>query len=244
MSRRDKIIVGVLVVATVVFASFFIWAYTPLGPLPEAMAALESDSHVTVSTDKWLVFEPVISTSNTGFIIYPGGRVDPRSYAPTAHAIAAQGYLTIIVPMPLNLAVFNPDAANDIINAFPQIESWAIGGHSLGGSMSAQFARDNPSKIKGLVLWAAYPASGTDISSLSLSVVTIHGTNDGLVSDAQIQDSLKLLPSTTTRLEIAGGNHAQFGYYGDQQGDNPATISRELQQIQIINATVQVLSKL
>jgi hypothetical protein len=75
-------------------------------------------------------------------------------------------------------------------------------------------------------------------------VVTIHGTNDGLVSDAQIQDSLKLLPSTTTRLEIAGGNHAQFGYYGDQQGDNPATISRELQQIQIINATVQVLSKL
>jgi dienelactone hydrolase len=146
--------------------------------------------------------------------------------------------------MPLNLAVLGPNTANDIINAFPQIDSWAIGGHSLGGSMAAQYTRDNPSKIKGLVLWAAYPASGTDLSSLSVSVVTIHGTNDGLVSEAQIQGSLKLLPSTTTRLEMNGGNHAQFGYYGEQSGDNPATISREMQQVQIINATVQLLSGL
>jgi hypothetical protein len=43
---------------------------------------------------------------------------------------------------------------------------------------------------------------------------------------------------------IKGGNHAQFGWYGAQEGDNPATISREEQQAQILTATLALLSKL
>ena len=50
--------------------------------------------------------------------------------------------------------------------------------------------------------------------------MTIHGTNDGLVSTKQIDDSLKLLPPSTVRVEINGANHAQFGWYGSQSGDN------------------------
>jgi hypothetical protein len=107
--------------------------------------------------------------------------------------------------------------------------------------MAAQFAHENPSKIKGLVLWASYPSSGTDLSKDNLLVTTIHGTNDGLVSSSQIEDSLKLLPNSTTRIEITGGNHAQFGWYGDQGGDNAATITREEQQTQIFIATLQLL---
>ena len=110
--------------------------------------------------------------------------------------------------------------------------------------MAAQFAFENPSKIKGLILLAAYPASGTDLSKSNLLVTTIHGSNDGLVSTAQIDDSLKLLPPSTLRVEIAGGNHAQFGCYGDQAGDNAATITREAQQNLTVNATVQMLEKL
>jgi hypothetical protein len=244
MRRRYKIIIGVLLVVTIVLVGFVVWAETPLGPMPEAYEALHSDSAVTVSTGKWLVFNPVSSSNNSGFIIYPGGRVDPRSYAPLAHSIAAEGYFTIIAPMPLNLAVFGVNIASDIINSYPQISSWAIGGHSLGGTMAAQFAYENPSKIKGLVLWAAYPASGNDLSKHNILVITIHGSNDGLVSSSQIQDSLKLLPPTTIRVEIAGGNHAQFGWYGDQPGDNKAEMTRELQQSQIVNATLQLLLKL
>ena len=110
--------------------------------------------------------------------------------------------------------------------------------------MAAQFAYENPSKIRGLVLWAAYPASGADLSENTLSVTTIRGTNDGLVSSKQIDDSLELLPPSTVRVEIAGGNHAQFGWYGDQGGDNPATITRELQQTQILNATLKLFETL
>ncbi len=110
--------------------------------------------------------------------------------------------------------------------------------------MAAQFAYENPSKIKGLVLWAAYPASGMDLSKNNLLVATIHGSNDGLVSTSQIDDSLKLLPPSTVRVEIAGGNHAQFGWYGDQTGDNKATITREAQQNLTVTATVQLLEKI
>jgi dienelactone hydrolase len=244
MRRRYKVLLGILLALAVAFAGFVIWAETPPSPMPEAYDALKSDSSVTVSIGNWLVFTPVSSNVSTGFVIYPGGRVDFRSYAPAAHAMAAEGYLVIIPQMPLNLAVFGVSAANDVIGHYPDISSWAIGGHSLGGTMAAQFAFENPSKIKGLVLWAAYPASGTDLSKSNLLVTTIHGSNDGLVSTAQIDDSLKLLPPLTVRVEIAGGNHAQFGWYGNQAGDNVATINRETQQNLTVTATTQLLEKL
>ncbi len=244
MRRRYKVLLGILFVLAVVFAGFVIWAETPPLPMPEAYDALKSDSSVKVSVGNWLVFTPVSSNISTGFIIYPGGRVDYRSYAPPAHAIAAEGFLVVIPLMPLNLAVFGVGAANDVIKSFPNVSSWAIGGHSLGGPMAAQFAFENPSKIKGLVLWAAYPASGTDLSKSNLLVTTIHGSKDGLVRTSQIDDSLKLLPPSTVRVEIAGGNHAQFGCYGDQAGDNAATITREAQQNLTVTSTVQLLEKL
>jgi len=242
--RRNKIIIGVLLVVTVVLVGFVVWAETPPAPMPEAYEALESNSAVTVSTGNWLVFEPLASNISTGFIVYPGGRIDFRSYAPLAKAIAAEGYLVVIPSMPLNLAVLGVNTANDVIASYPQINAWAIGGHSLGGTMAAQFAYENPSKIRGLVLWAAYPASGTDLSKSNLLVTTIHGSDDGLVNSAQIDDSLKLLPTSTVRVEIAGGNHAQFGWYGDQGGDNAATITREFQQSQILNATFHLLKSI
>jgi hypothetical protein len=241
MRRRSKIILSVLLIITVILVGFVIWAETPLGPMSEAFESLQSDSAVIVSTERWLIFRPISSNATKGFILYPGGRVDSRSYAPATHAIAAEGYLCVIVTMPLNLAVFGVNIANDVRNAYPQVRSWAIGGHSLGGTMAAQFAYENPSKIQGLVLWAAYPATGTNLTKRSLLVTTIHGSNDGLVSSTQIDSSLKLLPSNTVRVDIAGGNHAQFGWYGEQPGDTAATIPRTLQQSQIINATVQLL---
>jgi len=244
MRRRNKLILGILLVVAVVLVGFVVWAQTPPVPMAEALDALKSDASVSVSTGGWLVFSPMSSNASTGFIIYPGGRVDFRSYAPLAHAIASEGYLVVIPQMPLNLAVFGVNTANDVIKSYPQISTWAIGGHSLGGSMATQFAYDNPSKIEGIVLMAAYPPSGVNLSRSNLLVTSIHGTNDGLVSEAQIFDSWKLLPPSTVRVEISGGNHAFFGWYGDQAGDNIAAISRELQENQTVTAIVQLLEKL
>lgn len=42
------------------------------------------------------------------------------------------------VEMPFRLAVLDMDAAKGIQEHYPEIESWYIGGHSLGGSMAAK----------------------------------------------------------------------------------------------------------
>jgi predicted alpha/beta-hydrolase family hydrolase len=225
-------------------AGFVVWGETPAQAMPEALAALTSDAQVTVTSGQWLVFTPAESQPTVGFIIYPGGRVDDRAYAPAAHQIAAQGYLVVIVPMPLNLAVFGINNAQDVQAAYPQIRQWAIGGHSLGGSMAAAFAKTHPGAVQGLALWAAYPASSDDLSHSGLHVVSIFGSQDGLATSDKIDASRPLLPADTTWVQVTGGDHAQFGWYGDQPGDNPASISRTDQQAQIVAATVGLLESL
>ena len=225
-------------------AGFVIWGSTPAAPMPEALAALQSNDEVQVEPEPWLVFTPLPDKQTVGLILYPGGRVDPRAYAPAAHALAREGYLVVIVPMPLNLAVLSPDRAADVMAAFPWVGRWALGGHSLGGAMAARFAYQNPEATHGLVLWAAYPASTDDMSGRTIAVTSIYGTRDGLATEDKIAASRPLLPGNTHWVAIEGGNHAQFGWYGPQSGDGTATISREEQQRQIVGATLELLSRL
>ena len=241
MNRLRVALIGLLAVLVLAVGGFVVWAETPLGPMPEAVAALESNGDVTVQTHPWLLFAPSEKTPAIGLIFYPGGRVDPVSYAPAARAIAAQGYLVVIPPVPLNLAVFAPDIAADVIAANPAIKRWFVGGHSLGGAMAADFAYKNPEMVDGLVLWASYPAGSSDFSQRpEFPILSAYGSED--FSLDSIEASRALLPSTVDWVEIAGGNHAQCGWYGTQPGDNPATISREDQQAQLITATVDFLA--
>lgn len=110
----------------------------------------------------------------------------------------------------------------------------------MGGVAAAGYAKDNQDDIEGLVLWASYPSE--DMSVTSLQAVSIYATNDGLTTEADIEDSKSKLPSSTTYVEITGGNHAQFGYYGTQRGDGEATISRADQQEQMVTATLDLLA--
>ena len=59
-----------------------------------------------------------------------------------------------------------------------------------------------------------------------------------------IRDRTPLLPTDTIYLPIEGGNHAYFGDYGEQSGDNLATISREAQQQITVDAIVQFLNSI
>jgi hypothetical protein len=193
---------------------------------------------VQVIEGGWIVFQPADARVDTGLILYTGGRVDPRTYAPVVRAIAEQGYLVAIVPMPLNPAVFGSDHAQDVIAAYPQIQHWAVGGHSLGSAMAARFAYQHPGLIQGLALWAAYPASSDDLSGQSLEAVSIIGSQDGMGTAKGVDATRGSLPQDARFVVIDGGNHAQFGSYGDQPGDNPATISRADQQAQVVAATL------
>jgi len=60
----------------------------------------------------------------------------------------------------------------------------------------------------------------------------------------KFDETKALLPADTQYVVIDGGNHAQFGSYGFQPGDNEATISPEEQWTQISTATVEFLKTL
>jgi len=225
-------------------AGFILWAVLIPEPMPEALSALQSDDQIAVDIASWIAFRPAGQTPAVGFIFYPGGRVDFRSYAPAARAIASAGYLVIIVPMPLNLAVLAPDRALEVQKAFPRVRQWVIGGHSLGGAMAARFAYKHPERVQGLVLWAAYPPGSDNLSNSTISAVSISGSRDGLATPEKIQASRTLLPSTTRWVVLEGGNHAQFGWYGPQGGDRPSTLSHTEQQAQIVAATLELLRSL
>lgn len=207
------------------------WALTPLGPSDVALAALESDDAIVVSvTGTEYAMQPAGDNAHVGVILYPGGRVDYRSYAPLAREIASLGYLVVVPRVTLNLAVLDANRADEVVARHPDVLAWAIGGHSLGGAMAASYAEQHPDTIDALVLLAAYPASSTDLSDRTLPTISIFGTRDGVLSNDSLDESAELLPSSAVFVPVEGGNHAQFGSYGPQPGDKPASITAEDQQ--------------
>ena len=226
--------------------------------MPEALEAMESDFRVQVSTVEvaeweegsnfYFAFKPKYADPTIGFIFYPGGLVDPRAYAPPARAIAAKGYLVVIVKMEGDLAVRSADRADRIISDYSEIKTWIIGGHSIGGSFACCYAQMHTDVIDGVVLWAAWPPGMCRLDDTDLKAISIYGTNDG--HPDEIRDGAEYLPEGTPFVEIEGGNHTQCGYYWDgvnenyvQDGDNPADIPREEQQRIMVQSTLDFLSQ-
>lgn len=230
--------------ALIVFAtcSFLTWALWIPKPQPEAFEALSQSESVSVGLEPHTIFRPTKRDLRIGLILYPGARVDARAYAPLAKLLAADGVTVVIPSMPLNLAVFSPNAAAAIISETEGIERWYVAGHSLGGTMAADFASRNPDRVSGLVLLASYPLAGSGLAGSDLPVVSIYGTNDQIATLSEVNASRIDLPTTTRWVEIIGGNHSQFGWYGDQSGDGTASISREEQTRQIAEAILQFIN--
>ena len=242
--RINRLFFFILLALAAILVALLVWLSSPVGaPLPKALAALESDQAVRVTQERWITFEPQSQAAQTGFIFYPGGRVAAESYAPLGRALAEEGYLAVLVSMPLNLAILNPAAAADVIAAYPIVQHWVIGGHSLGGVMAARFAHDNPDLVDGLVLLAAYPEEQINLSGRDLAVATIYAELDGLASVQEIESAFPRLPADALRRIIYGGNHAGFGFYGEQPGDNPAQISRDQQFAHIVREILGILAQ-
>ena len=235
-------ILPALLVAAVI--GFVIWGLTPLGPTDVALRALESGDgvDVTEAAGGW-AFSPTSSEPTAGLVLYPGGHVDARSYAPLARVIAQRGYLVVVPRVPLSLAFFDVNAADAAVAEFPDIQTWAVAGHSLGGVAAALYAQSNPTDVGGLVLYASYPSDGVDFSESDLEVASTTGTLDGVVNRESLVASYPRLPQGSDTTPIIGGNHAQFGAYGPQPGDNPATISAERQWELAADSAQEVLSR-
>jgi dienelactone hydrolase len=219
-------------------------------PLPEAIESLVSTETVDVRPAAYAwIFQPAASRPTKGLVLYPGGLVDYRAYAPMARDIAARGYLVALMEMPLDIAFLGIDRAGPVIDAFSYVRTWAVGGHSLGGVAACSFAKGQAGRVRGVVLWASYPSSTDSLRRSGLRVLSIYGTLDGLTDASDIEKSRRLLPRSTLYVPIAGGNHTQFGYYGYsedfvQPDDFPAGITRAGQRDAIVDATADFLDGL
>ena len=194
-----------------------------------ALEVLAQDNNITVQ-DNLTVLSPSYPT-DTALIFYPGAKVEAEAYLPLLDQIRQTGVTCILVHMPFNMAIFDWDAAEDILPWFPEIQHWYMAGHSMGGAMASQFASEHPEQLDGLILLGAYIYGDYPDDD----ALTVYGSLNQSVEDH--------IDYTENIVEIQGGNHAQFGNYGPQKGDHPATISAQEQQEQTVAAIEDFISR-
>ena len=230
MSRRKKWLIAgeiVLLILTILAGAFFWYVSDYYRAEAVALAVMGQDSGIS-QQDGLIILSPSYPT-DTAIIFYPGAKVEAEAYLPLLDQIRQTGVTCMLVHMPFRMAIFDADAAEEVIARFPEIQHWYIAGHSMGGAMASKFASDHPDLVDGLILMGAYiygdyPEENT---------LTIYGSLNQSVEDH--------IDYTENIVEIQGGNHAQFGNYGPQKGDPPATISAEEQQRQTVEAIAAFL---
>lgn len=173
-----------------------------------------------------------------GFLFYPGAKVAGEAYIPLLRALAARGIFCVLVNVPFHLAILNPNAADGIAEAYPQVESWYIGGHSLGGLVAGSYLSAHTEDFCGLVLLGSYVTA--DLSATDLSVLSITATEDEIMNRDAYAENRQNLPEAIREVVIDGGCHAYFGMYGPQAGDGTPTITAAAQ----IDRTATEIAKL
>ena len=197
----------------------------------EAMAS-QADSVQAELDGNVIWFVPEDPTA--GLIFYPGGKVEYTAYAPLLRACAENGILCALVRMPGNLAVLDANAADGLRQEYPEVTTWYMAGHSLGGAMASNYAAAHSEDFDGLILLAAY--STKDLTGTTLRVLSVYGSEDGVMNRESYEKNRANLPADTTEVILDGGCHSQFGSYGPQDGDGIPTISGEEQVRQTAEA--------
>ena len=176
--------------------------------------------------------------NETALIFYPGAKVEYTAYLPLLSELADQGIDCFLIKMPCNLAIFGQNKAKKIMDSY-EYDHWYLSGHSLGGAMAASYASGYLESLNGLVLLAAYPTKS--LKSDSFSVLSLYGSEDGVLNMEKVEEGKAYMPVDYAEVCIEGGNHAQFGNYGEQKGDHAADISREEQQAQTVEAILKMM---
>lgn len=217
--RHAGFYIIIVLVALVIFLAVAFLAYTnDYRHADETAQSMLADQTIRQEGNLTILTPDSAQDSGTGLIFYPGGKVEETAYLPLLDRIRAGGVTVALVKMPFRLAVFDINAADRVYTALPQVSRWYIGGHSLGGAMASSYVKGHEQALAGLILLGAYPVNDSPIDTLC-----IYGSEDIMLDKTK-------LTGVENVLHIDGGNHAQFGNYGVQEGDGEAAISREAQQ--------------
>jgi len=130
----------------------------------------------------------------------------------------------VLARPPLRFAITTP-GFRKLTARHPGVKTWAVGGHSHGGgTLGGMFIADHasPGEVRGLAMLGATPlpwGAKTDLSARrDLEVLNVLATEDGIADPKKgavlkyvgglVEDTFKMLPKSTRRVVIKGGNHA------------------------------------
>jgi pimeloyl-ACP methyl ester carboxylesterase len=217
------------------------------GELPAGTLQSTSRVEVVETADGW-AFEPKQPAAGAGLLFLPGGMVEPEAYAPLLKRVAEAGYPARLIRLPMRCACTNAQksALNEHLLAVLSAKTskkWLLGGHSRGAMLAAAFAQEHPQALAGLALIGTTHPRDFDLSALSIPVLKVLGSNDGIASPRAVLANRHLLPPQTVWREIDGANHVQFGYYRHQLGDHAAQIPRAQQQAETLQALLELLNR-
>lgn len=222
MKKIFKWIIGI-VITLVILLSIMIVVVKNKEYQPSTAAQTAAQN--TTVVDKAIKFPG--DTKKPIVIFYSGALVEPKSYSIWAQRVAQAGFTVYIVRFPLDLAILQSNAADK----FQGQHQYFIGGHSLGGTMASRYAKNHQKNLQGIFLLASYPENKVDLHEINRPVLSLTATNDGILNRTNYKKAKKRLPNNTVYEQISGGNHAGFGSYGKQNGDNQASISNRKQQL-------------
>lgn len=243
-SKKQKIIKSILILLLCSIIGFFIWLSSYYAPTQQAELYLKSDDYVEVSIDNnFICYTPKNTAPKKGFILYPAAKVDAKAYSQICNMIAAKGYQVVAVDMPFNYPAFGKNKANEIIQKYSDIQSWVLGGDSLGGLVATRYVNSNISKIDGVVFISSYPIDSY-LKEINMNVLSIWGSKDGVINFQSLIDAKKKLPEKTTYLEIEGANHSQFGDYGIYKNDEEALIDGDKQKQKTVDSIIEFLENI
>jgi hypothetical protein len=254
-SRRRTLGTAVFAGGLLVILAFLVYASTPMTAEAAPLAAVREMSGITVTeTADSLILAPTsagtagvasdsssdtsLNSDKRGLVFFAGARVEPAAYAAKLSGVARNGTTVVIVRPILGFGILEWRPIQTFTALAPGVESWLVGGHSLGGVRACQYVADQLGTaqesgaaasgadsgdvaLDGLVLVGSYCA--TDIVHSDVAVLSLSGSADGLSTPDKIDGARPLLPASTTFVEIAGASHASFGDYGVQPGDGKPT---------------------
>lgn len=204
--------------------AFLAWALNPHRAEPGPLAAAAENPAVVVEhRDSAVAVAPAEEPSGTGVVFYPGARVEADAYVAAWAPVVARTGVTVVLPeLRLNLALLDSDRGESAVGTAPDISEWYLGGHSMGGAFAAQHLGTGDGDVEwaGLVLWASYAVESADLADRDdLRVLSVAGGRDGVLTPDEVEERRPNLPGDAVVEVVEGMNHAQFGAYGDQAGD-------------------------
>ena len=224
-------LLGILLIGSI---SFFVWSQFSYKPTKEALSLVDDKKD-----EDYIAFGE--KDAKIGVIFYQGAKVEAEAYSYLGEALAKDGHFVVMPKLPLNLAILGINEVGSVIEKYPEVQKWYVAGHSMGGAMISKYAFQHEEKVDGIIFLGSYPAD--DFSTKSIPMLSIYGEVDALATVEKIEDNKKFMSKNTTMHMIKGGNHAHFGMYGEQKGDNASLITSKAQQGETVKVMEEWLLK-